>query len=170
MSDNSDDEYEEETVHMVVDLGSEIAPELLERLARENSEMTYLATEDGEQFIQLGGITFRGQLNETVCTNLLFEVHERKREGSGLLPILSSIKKEGEENDETRARRQQLPSHSELTLSVMTDNVTMCERVTLLEKKGKQNTSVDTTNTPSATPPQPGKAENYGVLLAEHTD
>ncbi|KAI7852119.1 hypothetical protein BDC45DRAFT_537689 [Circinella umbellata] len=142
MSD-SEDEYEEETVYLVVDLGPEMSPEVLERLGRENAEMTYLGTEEGEQFIQLNGTTFHGHLDETIATNLLFEVHERKREGPGLLPLLTSIKREGEDEAARALRQQQQQQqqqllHSELSFAVKTDNVVMCNRVTLIEKINRE--------------------------------
>ncbi|KAI9247198.1 hypothetical protein BDA99DRAFT_258635 [Phascolomyces articulosus] len=182
MSD-SDDEYEEETVHLVVDLGPEMDPGVLERLARENTPMSYLGTEEGEQFFQLNGTTFRGQLDETISTNLLFEVHERKREGPGLIPLLTSIKREGEDESTQalRQQQQQQVQHSELSFAVKTDNVVMCDRVTLLQKESIERNvpqpmdtatpgsspSTSSSHQRSQTPPS-NTQENYSLLLAQH--
>ncbi|KAI8138929.1 hypothetical protein BJV82DRAFT_628444 [Fennellomyces sp. T-0311] len=157
---DSDDEYEEETVHLVVDLGVDISPETLERLARENAEMLYLGTEAGEQYIQLGETTFRGQLDETVCTNLLFEVHEQKRGGAGLLPLLASMRTDEDDIDVEPHRQRP----SEVSFYTATDHVALSERVTLLEKKeSKPEAQASEGSQFSAQPEHEG--QNYSSLL-----
>lgn len=53
--------------------------------------------QEGQPFLQIGDITFEGEVDETLGTHLLFEIEERKVETTGLLPLLSSIRADKED-------------------------------------------------------------------------
>ncbi|KAI7886058.1 hypothetical protein K492DRAFT_233773 [Lichtheimia hyalospora FSU 10163] len=125
----ADDEYEEETMHVILDLGPEMAPETIERLASEHAEISILDLESGEPYIKVDNHLFRGTLDDAITSNLLFEIDERKRETGGLLPLLSTMRAT---QDETEERQPRLSTE----YMAQTYKTIICQQVTLIEKKG----------------------------------
>ncbi|CDH61547.1 predicted protein [Lichtheimia corymbifera JMRC:FSU:9682] len=151
-----DDEYEEETMHVILDLGPEMAPETIERLASEHAEISILESilfidlESGEPYIKVDNHLFRGTLDDAITTNLLFEIDERKRETGGLLPLLSTMRATQDETEERQPR---------LSTKYMdeTYKTIICQQVTLLEK---MNTSTTEQQQEAATTGSPENMAN----------
>lgn len=85
---------------------------------------------------------FRGTLDDSITTNLLFEIDERKRETGGLLPLLSTMRATQDETEERQPR---------LSIKYMDDTykTIICQQVTLIEKKNMPTEEQQTTATGS---------------------
>ncbi|ORZ03662.1 hypothetical protein BCR43DRAFT_483747 [Syncephalastrum racemosum] len=120
-----EDEYEEQ--YVILDVGEDLSASSLQELIDNGQDITIMGLETSEDvFIRVGQNLFRGQLDETITTNLLFEIHERKREPSGLAPLLTSMR---EAADETRKPR------TTVSYFAKTDRVISCDQVFLRSKE-----------------------------------
>jgi hypothetical protein len=102
--------------------------------------------EEGQPFLQIGDITFEGEVDETLGTHMLFEIEERKVETSGLLPLLSSIRADKEET-------AQKPKYT-LKYDRSIENIIKMDTV-ILEPKPKETKPVTPEN----------ENEDYGATL-----
>ncbi|KAI9315298.1 hypothetical protein BX666DRAFT_1811632, partial [Dichotomocladium elegans] len=131
---DEDDEYEEETVHVLLDLGDAFSVETLEQLAKEKAEIQILDLESGKPYIKIGEGIFRGNLDDLASSNLLFEVSERERDTSGLLPLLSTMRNNSEEGTPQTRQNATFQRYS-MKYMGEADKVISCQRVTLVPKK-----------------------------------
>ncbi|KAG0738704.1 hypothetical protein G6F57_005097 [Rhizopus arrhizus] len=94
MSD-SEYEYEEETNYVLFDIGASVTSQYIEQISQTQGGCRIIGLEEGKPYLQVGHQIFEGEMDDTIGTNLLFEIQESKRETTGLLPLLSSMKNDG---------------------------------------------------------------------------
>ncbi|KAI8364761.1 uncharacterized protein BYT42DRAFT_168700 [Radiomyces spectabilis] len=97
----TEDEYEEETVYLELDLGSSISAETVEAAVQSGEPCALIGIDSDTPYFQLGPYIFAGDFDETVGTHLLFEITEKQRDATGFLPLLSSMRSENTETTKT---------------------------------------------------------------------
>ncbi|KAI9273549.1 hypothetical protein EDC94DRAFT_595224 [Helicostylum pulchrum] len=75
----SDSEYEEETTYVVFDLGKAITPQYIQEMKEKAGGCRVLGLEEGKPYIQIGNMTFEGEVDETIGTHLMFTVEEKQK-------------------------------------------------------------------------------------------
>jgi hypothetical protein len=81
--------------------------------------------EEGEPYLQIGDVIYKGEIDETLGTQMLFEIEERKTATAGLLPLLASMRSENDEGPKQRYT---------VKYACATENVITLDAVTLRRK------------------------------------
>ncbi|CAO3620674.1 unnamed protein product [Cunninghamella blakesleeana] len=82
MEDNDNNEYVEELVYVILELGTDLTVDTLEKLPQ--GEGIFLSDlNESPIFTQLGGQVLSGDIDDPVGTNLLFEIDEKQYERTG---------------------------------------------------------------------------------------
>ncbi|CEP11509.1 hypothetical protein [Parasitella parasitica] len=90
--------------------------------------------EEGKPLLQIGGLTFEGNVDETIGTHLLFEIKEKVHDTKGLLPLLTSMRTEDD------APKQQKFS---LNYVCSTENIVKMDTVTIKPKTNQETKYVE---------------------------
>ncbi|KAJ3009859.1 hypothetical protein HKX48_007723 [Thoreauomyces humboldtii] len=70
--DQAEDEWEEETRYMILDLGSDVPASLLESAAAEHQDVSLMGLDTPTPYLRIANLTFRGALDRTLGTDLIF--------------------------------------------------------------------------------------------------
>ncbi|KAG2229521.1 hypothetical protein INT48_008410 [Thamnidium elegans] len=76
----SDSEYEEETTYVVFDMGKAVSTEYIQEMKEKTGGCRGL--EEGKPYIQIGNLTFEGEVDETIGTHLMFTIEEKQKKQS----------------------------------------------------------------------------------------
>ncbi|KAI8980292.1 hypothetical protein BDB01DRAFT_797254, partial [Pilobolus umbonatus] len=87
---NDDDEYEEETQYITLDFGTSVTADYIQATQETNGGIQLVGLESGEVIVQAGGLTFAGNVDETVNTHMLFEVQHPEKDTTGKHMVLSN--------------------------------------------------------------------------------
>ncbi|CAO3687364.1 unnamed protein product [Rhizopus microsporus] len=120
--DNSDYEYEEETNYVLFNVGTTITDEYIDSVSKTQGGCRIIGLQEGKPYLQIGNQFFEGEIDDTIGTHLLFEIQESKRETTGLLPLLSSMRSK---DDDKKKQKYNLTFACSTEKMVHFDSVTL---------------------------------------------
>ncbi|TPX50621.1 hypothetical protein SeLEV6574_g00794 [Synchytrium endobioticum] len=143
-----DDEYEQETTYVVVDLGPEFKSEDISNAAKRYGGLSIIGLDQPAPFVRVGNLYFQGKLDRALGTDLIFEAtyddddEEYRASASSPTHDKNVAKATDEDDDDADSddNQQTPPKRAPLqpTLKAVGTSITrlVCTRVSI-EKKGK---------------------------------
>ncbi|KAI9474149.1 MAG: hypothetical protein EXX96DRAFT_580761 [Benjaminiella poitrasii] len=113
-----EEEYEEESHYVEFDFGTAVSNEHIETISKEGG-CAIIGLEEGKPYLQLGEMMFRGEIDDSLGTHLLFEINEKQQDRSGLVPLLTSMRDDDEQKQQRYTVKYALSTESVIPLESM---------------------------------------------------
>ncbi|ORX52259.1 hypothetical protein BCR36DRAFT_411698 [Piromyces finnis] len=91
MEVDSEDEWEEESTYMIMDLGSDLTIDLLKRSLEINNGYSLIGLDTDQPMFKIGNFVYKGEVDYSLGTDLIFEVDENKINNNNKDNLESSI-------------------------------------------------------------------------------
>jgi hypothetical protein len=78
MDIDNEDEWEEESTYMIMDLGSDLTIDLLKRSLEINNGYSIIGLDTDQPMFKIGNFVYKGEVDYSLGTDLIFEVDENK--------------------------------------------------------------------------------------------
>ncbi|TPX56041.1 hypothetical protein PhCBS80983_g04842 [Powellomyces hirtus] len=98
--DSDEDEWEEETRYIVLDLGTEVTSETVQAAAASHEGVSIVGLDSSAPHLRVGNLVFRGTLDRTLGTDLIFATSKHddarpQRAPRGPLPLSTDLNRPG---------------------------------------------------------------------------